>query len=125
MRKAYSRNCLNTHYGKAGFLISLLIVLALSSGCYSTAVIDGVEVWESSHEEQSARVVHLASFETDCPKEQLDVTLLEALRGGTYFPTQYGVVGCGYRMRYVHANEQWVLNSVSKDGDLKVPDEIE
>ena len=60
-----------------------------------------------------------ASFDLDCPKEQLNVVTL-----GKH-TMQVGVTGCGKRAVYVGTNRGWVLNSETSkqpsDDDKQAP----
>ena len=50
-----------------------------------------------------------ASFELNCPSEQLDFKVFQKKIDG--FVTSYGVSGCNKRAVYVDVDQQWLLNS--------------
>ena len=70
---------------------SWILAATLTSGCFSAVQM------------QSNTLRARASFDLQCPSEQLQVTELDN--------SVAGVAGCGQRATYVYNNGSWVLNS--------------
>jgi hypothetical protein len=98
-------------------IIMGLLVIGLSAGCATPvlgpgqAVIDGFKVNVKQWEKWKAQVGQRASFELDCPQEDLSMTILDTTSD---MPTTVGVSGCGYRAVFISANGKWVMNSVNQ-----------
>ena len=84
--------------------VCLASLLALAAGCVSTG------------EYFTKRGLERASFEMQCPKEQLQVKGLTADLDHEVKPgDQVGVTGCGKRLVYVlNPSGGWLLNSQSQ-----------
>jgi len=75
-----------------------LLILALC-----TAFISGCATSEGNWKQAQATVIELASFDLNCPKDQIKLTKLnEICNGGVQCRAKsVGAEGCGKRMRYV------------------------
>lgn len=86
---------------RLGWLIAGLLV----AGCAgSVVVVDGIEVYESHWMEAQRQVGPRASFELDCPEEQLQFRLFR--REGRA-PSEVGAEGCGRREVYTRVGQTW------------------
>ncbi len=87
------------------FVVATLAVATLS-GCMSAA-----QVRQSSETDLRTR----ASFDLQCPAEQLQLTPLNNTTDPNVLPSQYGVRGCERQATYVNVNTQttptWVMNN--------------
>ncbi len=54
------------------------------------------------------RLKRQASFDLECPEQQLTLTGLDEYN----VPRNYGVTGCGLRARYVFMADSWVMNTI-------------
>ena len=89
---------------------TITAVVCLLFGCSAL-----VSVRAAHNEAGQDAVRERASFDFECPSDQLTLMSLES---ESEFPTQYGVTGCGRRSVYVHLPSSgwpgtWVLDSNS------------
>jgi hypothetical protein len=80
----------------------------------SVIVVNGIEVYERLWDRAAQQVTQRASFDLQCPAQQLELTLIEKT---VREPTAIGVRGCGRQGTYVrplvggHLSTQWLLQS--------------
>ena len=94
------------------FSPAFLFILTLAgslTGC-ATLQSGGFTVDKSSTEHAFEVVKNRASFELECPKDKIEVTVLNA-EGTPARATQIGVLGCGHKAVYVASYSGWVMNS--------------
>lgn len=96
-------------------LMMVLIVGCSRNPWIKHIAVDGFEeIQEDHYKDAVAKVKKRASFETDCPEAQLQVSILDVDPGNCV--SQLGVKGCGKKMVYVNAasyycKHQWVANT--------------
>ena len=91
----------------------VVAMAALTLACGGKIVVDGFTVRESRWVRAQEDVARRATFDLECPAEQLDMTLLNTQRWpykGAY-PSQVGVRGCGHTATYVGGRGTWVMNN--------------
>ena len=78
-----------------GARLLIAVLIPALGGCFSYAAYNG---------EKRSQLIGRASFDLECPQEQLNTVVL-----GTTdeWLTSYGVTGCGHRASYVLANGVW------------------
>jgi hypothetical protein len=65
------------------------------------------------HDKQAMKTVStLASFELDCPKDELELTVLTT-EGARKLAKQIGVTGCGQKVVYLYfvSSDAWIADS--------------
>ena len=92
-------------------------VAALLIGC-ATMQSGGFKVFKGETEDAFENVRNRASFELQCPKEKLELVVLNVIGGGDPNPSfggresqPDGATGCGHRAVYLWTNEGWVMNT--------------
>lgn len=82
--------------------IVLLTVITVMTGCASIADME---------KESFDKVYPRASFDMDCPRDKIDLTIINANQHG--YPETIGVRGCDKKAVYVRPDRQtnWILNS--------------
>ncbi len=80
--------------------MSLLAVSVSACAGASLVVVDGQSVYDRPWKDVQGSLPGRASFDLDCPKEQLELRLLNVAAFYKY-PTEVGVTGCGKRATYV------------------------
>jgi hypothetical protein len=100
-------------------------VLALLPAC-ATVQSGAFEIPAGYAEAEFPKLKGRATFDLDCPTEQLTVVTLAAYTSpaGTY-PSEVGVKGCGRKAVYVPKGEAWLVNggvsrAVAEEGAPKV-----
>jgi hypothetical protein len=98
-------------------LLALVCASVASLACgEKVIVVNGIVVYQRPWAHTTSELEPRASFEFQCPREQLSFTLLK--RRGRY-PTEVGAEGCGRRGVYIRVVTggmrghvgPWVLNS--------------
>jgi hypothetical protein len=85
-------------------------LLLLLPAC-ATVQSGGFDIPASFAEREFPKLKNRASFDLDCPAEQLAIATLNVYStpGGNY-PSEVGVKGCGRKAVYNPKNEAWFLN---------------
>jgi hypothetical protein len=98
----------------------LLVAAWLSAAAGCATVEYGGFVLDKSHTDWAFdQVRNRASFELHCPREQIELVILNTstgTRGAKWNPTtaqQIGASGCQQRAVYVSSSSGWVLDSTS------------
>jgi len=88
----------------------LLVVVTLGCAGMRTQVVNGTTLDQARWVNAAEKVKTSAAFEINCPRDQLELVLLDSASG---VATKIGVTGCERRLVYVDRNgmDQWVLNS--------------
>jgi hypothetical protein len=104
----------------------LLLALGTTAACgggKKIIVVNGIEVYEKHWNQVLTDLGPRASYDLNCPREQLELTLFK--RTGRV-PTEVGVAGCGTRAMYIKQtarvpggmapiiSDTWILNSDSR-----------
>jgi hypothetical protein len=104
------------------FISLALIVVAASAGCggSNVIVVNGIEVYEKYWNRAVSDITPRATFEMQCPQQQLQFVLMR--RDGRH-PSEIAVTGCSKRALYARsiirvgwgaaASSSWVLSSAS------------
>jgi len=89
----------------------LVAVFALLLPACATVPSGGFEIPASYADREFPKLKARATFDLDCPGEQLTVTTLNvfATPGGDY-PSEVGVKGCGRKAVYHPRSEAWFIN---------------
>jgi hypothetical protein len=89
---------------------SALFLLALLPAC-ATVSSGGFDIPASFAETAFPRLKNRATFDLDCPPEQLTIVTLNVISSpaGNY-PSEVGVRGCGRKAVYVPREETWRLS---------------
>lgn len=96
--------------GRAAACLASFIAL----GCGGRVVeVDGVSVYEAHWLETQEQVGRRASFELDCPPEQLRFMLFQRLGRQ---PSEVGVEGCGRREVYTRVGSTWFSGGQGREG---------
>jgi hypothetical protein len=105
------------HSPRLLFRAGLLALTAWAIGC-ATMQSGGFKVFKGETEDAFENVRNRASFELQCPKEKLELVVLNIMGGGDpnpsfggRDPSQIGATGCGHRAVYLWTNEGWVMNT--------------
>ena len=93
-------------------LLLVLIVAAAVPSCVTMLKVNDFSVYPSDVERSFAAVRNRASFEFDCPKDQLTLTVLNTSSDSI---SQIGATGCGHKSVYVRMpnTDTWLLNADS------------
>lgn len=89
--------------------LGILTLGASLTGC-ATLQSGGFTVDQSSTEHAFEVVKNRASFELECPKDKIELTVLN-VEGIPARAVQIGVSGCGHKAVYVSSYSGWVMNS--------------
>lgn len=91
----------------------LLILLGVPSCATTSVTVDGHELRENRWRDAESAVKSRASFDFNCPSEQITLTLLETTNQPYSFryPELIGARGCGQQATYVSAGSTWVMDS--------------
>lgn len=104
-------------------IAAALFVVPLVAGCATVIEVDGHEVLEENYEDDMKSVLTRASFETDCPEQDLETKILDA--DGRIL-RQVGVNGCDFRLVYIRPfGGEWTLNSVSNGNEVRAPENMD
>ena len=95
--------------------------LVLSCGVLLTSCLASVQsgafkVHKGTFEDDSAKVRERATFEMDCPKDQIELVVLDVSTDlyNNNYPKQIGATGCGKKAIYVRTGSSgWVMNTES------------
>jgi hypothetical protein len=79
----------------------------------------GFEVMEDLTRKSFEVVRNRAAFELRCPRDRLELVVLNVFPYQTYLPAQIAVSGCDHRAVYVQGDLTWVLNSVDGSPQTK------
>jgi hypothetical protein len=92
-----------------------VLLLAVLPAC-ATVKSGGFELPAGFADEPFVRLKNRASFDLDCPPEQLTVVTLNVISNpGGLRPVEVGVRGCGRKAVYLAREEAWLLDGgVSK-----------
>ena len=98
--------------------LATLLTLAFLSSCV-TSIQSGEFSLEKEDTESSFSAVRArAEFETGCPKDQIELVVLDSSKN--FVPavaTQIGATGCGHKNVYVRSRSGWVLDSASRKSE--------
>ncbi|MCG8590388.1 MAG: hypothetical protein MJE66_13955 [Proteobacteria bacterium] len=98
--------------------MSLLFALLALAACRSKITVNGIEVYENYWKQATTAIEPLATFQMDCPAEQLEYLLLK--RTGRA-PTQVSVQGCGQKALFVRRTVSAGNMMMIGDWELGVP----
>ena len=97
---------------KTKILFSLIVIIGLiSCGPHNKKMKSGnFLVYEIYTLESFEEIKNRASFEFDCPKEKINVVILNTYSNGPT-PSQIGASGCNKKAVYIRSNHAWVMNT--------------
>jgi hypothetical protein len=91
----------------------LVLLVVPSVAAAKTVVVDGFKVKAMRWNDATATVMAQASFDLNCPKEQLTMTLVAA---EAKIPDAIGVRGCDQQTKYVRLApfyNKWAMNTTT------------
>jgi len=106
--------------------LSLVLAVALPvlGGCghrqpkTPPLVVNGYTLNPDPWLEDRQKIAQRASFDLNCPAEQLELSVLAVGGNGMWFDdwaTQVGAAGCDQRAVYVRTNQGWLANIAGAD----------
>jgi hypothetical protein len=99
--------------------LSFAALALLGTSC-ATVAVGQFEMDKERWERDQGEIRSRASFESHCPADQLQLTVLTARQGlgpwgnmsSAQWAKEVGVTGCGHQAVYINPNGVWELNSV-------------
>jgi hypothetical protein len=91
----------------------LLVTFFGALGGCATVQSGDFTVYQSDYEKLAKAVKNRASFEMQCPKEQLQLVVLNVFSGNNRYANQVGISGCEKRAVYLREpyTDTWVMNT--------------